>query len=603
VSVAETGSKTILLVEDEAIVAISERLLLEKAGFRVLVSSTGEDALELFREDESVDLVLMDIDLGAGIDGTEAAERMLEIRELPVLFLTSHSEKEMVDRVKGITRYGYVLKSSGKFVLLESISMAFELFEAHRAMAEEIDIRANAEALLAERTTFIETILDNLPIGLSVNYIDEGRAVYMNRRFQEIYGWPNGVLTNIAHFFEHLYPDPEYRAQVAGRVMEDIASGDPARMHWEDIRITREDGTTAVVSATNIPIYEQNFMISTVEDVTERATTSELYRNIVRTATEGFLLVGPRGRIVEANDAYRRMTGYTAEDLARLSVSDIDAAERPEETGDHIRRILDEGSDRFLSRHRRKDGSILDVDVSVTAAPAAGDLMVCFVRDASEAQAAQNALSQDNRALQEELVQREVLNREINHRIKNNLSLITGLLRLKQDGLPPDVDLSDVVHRIDAIRILYDRLQLGDSVSEVDFGRYLSDLLGHLFESLSPEPVALEVSADALSVSPRRAVPLGIITVEIATNAVKHAFGAGVPRRFTAKVSVGESTCSLKLSNSGTPFPEDVELGEVESLGMRIVLGLVDQIGGTLVLHRTPETTFQIQFPRKESLA
>lgn len=599
----ETGSKTILLVEDEAIVAIGERLLLEKAGFTVLVSPTGEDALALFREDESVDLVLMDIDLGAGIDGTEAAERILEIRELPVVFLTSHSEKEMVDRVKGITRYGYILKSSGKFVLLESISMAFELFDAHRAMAEEIEIRTKAEALLAERNTFIETILDNLPIGLAVNYIDEGRAVYMNRRFQEIYGWPKDVLTNIAHFFEHVYPDPEYRAQVAGRVMEDIASGDPAQMHWEDIRITREDGTTAVVSATNIPIYEQNFMISTVEDVTDRATTNELYRNIVRTATEGFLLVGPRGRIVEANDAYCRMTGYTRQELTALSISDIEAAERPEEIEAHLGRILSHGSDRFLTRHRQKDGSILDVDVSVTAVPAAGDLMVCFVRDASEAQAARNALSQDNRALQEELVQRDVLNREINHRIKNNLSLITGLLRLKQDGLPADVDLSDVVHRIDAIRILYDQLQLGDSVSQVSFGPYLSDLLGHLFASLSPDPVALEVFADELSVSPRRAVPLGIIAVEIATNAVKHAFGGGVARRFTAKVSVGESTCSLKLSNSGTPFPEDVVLENVESLGMRIVLGLVEQLGGTLLLERKPETTFEIRFPREEPLA
>ncbi len=599
----EPGSKTILLVEDETIIAMSERLLLEKAGYRVVVSPTGEDALKLVREAEAVDLVLMDIDLGEGMDGTDAAERILEIRALPVVFLTSHSEKEMVDRVKGITRYGYVLKSSGKFVLLESISMAFELFDAHRAMADEIEIRAKAEDHLAERNTFIETILDNLPIGLAVNYIDEGRAVYMNRRFQEIYGWPEEILTDIARFFEHVYPDPEYRAQITGRVMEDIASGDPARMHWEDIRISRQDGSTAVVSATNIPIHEQNFMISTVEDVTERATTSELYRNIVRTATEGFLLIGPRGRIVDANDAYCGMTGYNYEELDELSVSDIEAAERPEETQVHIRKILAEGSDRFLSRHRRKDGSVLDVDVSVTAVPAARDLMVCFVRDATESQAARNALSQDNRSLQEELVQRDALNREINHRIKNNLSLIAGLLRLKEDSLPEGVYLSDVVHRIDAIRILYDRLQLDDSESQVDLGHYLSNLLGHLFASLSPEPVALEVSAEKLSVSPRMAVPLGIIATEIATNAVKHGFDQGGPRRFTAEVSAGKSTCSLKLSNSGAPFPENVELREVDSLGMKIVLGLVEQLGGSLVLDRTPETIFEIRFPREEGLA
>lgn len=73
----------------------------------------------------------MDIDLGRGIDGTEAATRILEQRRVPIVFLTSHAEREVVDRVKGITRYGYVVKNSGPFVLVESVHMGLELFEAH----------------------------------------------------------------------------------------------------------------------------------------------------------------------------------------------------------------------------------------------------------------------------------------------------------------------------------------------------------------------------------------------------------------------------------------------------------------------------------------
>jgi PAS domain S-box-containing protein len=78
----------------------------------------------------------MDIDLGKGIDGTEAARQILALRNIPIVFLTSHSEKEYVDKVKEITRYGYVIKNSGNFVLQTSIDMAFELSDAHHRMHE-----------------------------------------------------------------------------------------------------------------------------------------------------------------------------------------------------------------------------------------------------------------------------------------------------------------------------------------------------------------------------------------------------------------------------------------------------------------------------------
>lgn len=126
----------LLLVEDEAIIALAEKALLERNGFSVVTANSGEKALAAVKEDREIDLVLMDIDLGAGITGEVAAQRILEIRDLPVVFLTSHTERDFVERVKGITRYGYVVKHAGEFVLMESISMALELFKAHQATRE-----------------------------------------------------------------------------------------------------------------------------------------------------------------------------------------------------------------------------------------------------------------------------------------------------------------------------------------------------------------------------------------------------------------------------------------------------------------------------------
>jgi CheY-like chemotaxis protein len=123
-------------VEDQALIALSEKETLESHGFSVTAVYRGEDAVQQVESDPAIDLVLMDIDLGDGIDGTEAAQQILEIRELPIVFLTSHREKEYVERMKQITSYGYVLKNAGQFVLIQSIETAFNLFEAHARRAE-----------------------------------------------------------------------------------------------------------------------------------------------------------------------------------------------------------------------------------------------------------------------------------------------------------------------------------------------------------------------------------------------------------------------------------------------------------------------------------
>ena len=106
------SGRKILLVEDEVIIALSEQKTLEGFGFTVESVRSGEDAVTRIETDDSVDLVLMDIDLGSGMDGTEAAERILETRELPVVFLSGHTEPEIVDRTERVTSYGYIPKGS-----------------------------------------------------------------------------------------------------------------------------------------------------------------------------------------------------------------------------------------------------------------------------------------------------------------------------------------------------------------------------------------------------------------------------------------------------------------------------------------------------------
>jgi PAS domain S-box-containing protein len=127
---AEVPQK-ILLVEDEALIAREEADIIKDFGYEVFVCHSGEKALEFLAANPGIQLVLLDIDLGRGIDGTETARRILETRHIPIVFLTFHTERAMVEKVRGLTRYGYVIKNSGDFVLQSSIEMAFELFNAY----------------------------------------------------------------------------------------------------------------------------------------------------------------------------------------------------------------------------------------------------------------------------------------------------------------------------------------------------------------------------------------------------------------------------------------------------------------------------------------
>lgn len=140
---------------------------------------------------------------------------------------------------------------------------------------QDITEQKNAQIALQERNTFIETALENLPIGIAVNKIDEGTATLMNKKFGEIYGWPIEVLTDIPSFFEKVYPDDNYRSEISTRIIADIQSGDVNRMSWEEITITTQWGEKRIVNAKNIPIYTQNLMISTVVDVTERVRAQQ----------------------------------------------------------------------------------------------------------------------------------------------------------------------------------------------------------------------------------------------------------------------------------------------------------------------------------------
>ena len=245
-------AQTILLVDDERIVALLEKKTLEGFGYEVVTASSGEEAVEAA---DRADLVLMDIDLGRGIDGTEAARRILARRNLPIVFLTAHAERECVEKVRGVTRYGYVVKKSGDFVLQSSIEMAFELFAAHES-------KRAGEARL-------ETLLQTIP---DLVWLKDAEGVYVtcNPAFERLYG---AKASEIAGKTDYDFIPAELADFFRGKDREAIAHGGP---HGNEEWLTfADDGHKALVETIKTPMLDASGKLIGVlgigRDITERS--------------------------------------------------------------------------------------------------------------------------------------------------------------------------------------------------------------------------------------------------------------------------------------------------------------------------------------------
>lgn len=129
--------RSILLVEDELLIALSVKQELENYNYIVYHALNGEEAVKVIIENiYPIELILMDIDLGSDINGTQAAENILSYKEIPIVFVSSHTEKDIVEKTEKITSYGYVVKNAGIIVLDASIKMAFKLFDSWRMKKE-----------------------------------------------------------------------------------------------------------------------------------------------------------------------------------------------------------------------------------------------------------------------------------------------------------------------------------------------------------------------------------------------------------------------------------------------------------------------------------
>lgn len=229
-------------------------------------------------------------------------------------------------------------------------------FKRFRGTVQDITKEKSIEKELLDRNEFIESTLTNLPLGISVNKISTGEATYINPAFSQIYGWPPVIFKDVETFFTKIYPNKEYREYITQQIMEDIQSGDPKRMIWKNIPITTENGKELIISAKNIPLPEQDLMISTVIDETDRywaehslRTSNERFHLATQAVSDAIWDWDIKKNSIFWGKGYHRLFGYP-EDMEHVSEDFWQEKIHPEDLPEIWKSIIEARNDKQAHR-------------------------------------------------------------------------------------------------------------------------------------------------------------------------------------------------------------------------------------------------------------
>ncbi|OGV57042.1 MAG: hypothetical protein A2X49_14185 [Lentisphaerae bacterium GWF2_52_8] len=221
----------------------------------------------------------------------------------------------------------------------------------------------------------------------------EGQIITINRKGCQIFASKESELIGQS-WFSVCLPQSEDTRSMYSAFLKIIAGEVTPLEYSESLIVTRNGELRQIVWHNALLRDEQGEIIGVLSagnDITERKQTEdalsaseEQHRNVLQTAMDGFWMLDMQGQLLEVNETYCRMSGYNMEELLGMHISDLEARETADQTADHRHKIMAEGEERFESRHRRKDGSVFDVEISVQHQAANGGRFVVFLRDITD---------------------------------------------------------------------------------------------------------------------------------------------------------------------------------------------------------------------------
>ncbi len=473
-----------------------------------------------------------------------------------------------------------------------------------QSVVRDISERKKVEETLEESKELYRILIETSPDAVTVTDL-EGNITDVSHQTVRLHGCDTADELIGKSAFTLIVPGDRDRAMK--NMMRTLNQGTIRNMEYT---LQKEDGSQFIgelnASLVRDAKGRPKAFIGITRDITERKKAEEVlsesekkFRTLVENANDVIYIITPEG-FQYVNPAFERLTGYLSNEICQKSFNfwsiihpdDVNMIKNREEA----RKAEKEVPSRYEFRILAKNGNIKVVEPATVNIGEKGEAKVMgILRDVTDRIQAEEKMKVS-------LQEKEVLLREIHHRVKNNMQIISSLLRL-QSRTVKDAEViekfKESQNRIRSMALIHEKLYQTEDLTRINFAQYVRSLTVHLFHTYRVNPNIIKMITEVKDVflDINKAIPCGLILNELVSNSLKHAFPNNKTGEICVKLFVSKQKKNrLIVSDNGIGLPSTVDFREPETLGLQLVNDLVRQIDGTLRLEQTSGTVVNITF-------
>ncbi|MCJ7499417.1 PAS domain S-box protein [bacterium] len=472
------------------------------------------------------------------------------------------------------------------------------------SVLEDITAQVEAERKLKEVQELDEKILDGSPVAFVLHDLDM-RIIRVSSAYEKVTGFK--IEDVQGRTLKEFMPDGSQKDGIIQRI---------EYVQEQMVQVGPKDIESPVLGhylrETILPIFSpEGRLVNTLtvlEDITEQKHAREAleesesrYKMLFDSIHDGVVVHeieedGRPGRFLEVNRTFCQMTGYSRKELLKITPLDLSETTKFNKADSVRNTLLGGGSTSFERTIISKAGATIPCEMKAHSFQM-GDKQVVLsvVRDITERKKAHDNISSS-------LAEKETLLREIHHRVKNNLQVISGLLNLQSHYIDDEgvrAIYKESQNRIKTMALIHEELYQREDLARINLAEYLSALAGNLMASYSMTigRVSLDLDLEDAEITIDTAIPCGLIVNEIVSNSLTHAFPDNGEGKIQIKLKLldGEKF-ELTISDDGMGLPADLEISKTKTLGLRLVSILAEQLGADLQVEKGQGTAFRLTF-------